>query len=40
VRGCWCGVAMRDYVALSSDGADPYRTTANRRGGGGRMTRM
>lgn len=26
---------MRDDVALSFDGADPYRTAANRRGGGG-----
>lgn len=31
---------MRDDVALSFDGADPYRTAANRRGGGGGMSGM
>jgi hypothetical protein len=39
-RGCWCGVAMGDDVAISFDGVDPYGTAADRRGDGGGMTGM
>jgi hypothetical protein len=45
-RGCWCGVAggddvaVGDNVAISFDGVYPYGTAANRRGDGGGMTGM